>query len=80
MLPQQAPAKAATPKRGKGGTGDGKVLAQFCRDLCAEARAGRLDPVRRAATCVPTAQQLPPYAHFGAVLSRQGSAPCCVSC
>ncbi len=47
MLSQQAPAKAATPKRGKGGKGDGKVLAQFCRDLCAEARAGRLDPVRR---------------------------------
>lgn len=46
-------ATAATAGRQRGGQrrggkakGDGRALAQFCRDLCAEARAGRLDPVR----------------------------------
>ena len=29
----------------RGARGDGATLAEFCRDLVAEARAGRLDPV-----------------------------------
>ena len=29
----------------RGGRGDGATLAEFCRDLVAEAHAGRLDPV-----------------------------------
>lgn len=40
------PAAKKPGRGGKGGKGDGRALAKFCRDLCADARAGRLDPVR----------------------------------
>lgn len=41
-----AGAKAAGQRRGnKAVKGEGRALAQFCRDLCAEALSGRLDPV-----------------------------------
>ena len=36
-------------RSGRGARGDGATLAEFCRDLVAEARAGRLDPVSSSA-------------------------------
>ena len=49
------PSAAAQSKSGGGSSMKGKsALAEFCRDLCEDARNGRIDPVRRGprAPCV----------------------------
>lgn len=51
--------KAAGQRRGgRAAKGDGKALAQFCRDLCAEARSGRLDPVSTSNISGSSSKQL----------------------